>query len=450
MNKLYHFSFSVALFVIVVFTFCFTDFGYSQASGTLYGSTGNMGATLITIDPVTGAGTSIAPHGAFGPVTEIEFRNDGVLFGSTGQGTSNIITIDPLTGNESLIGTHPFGMTAGLEFNSGNILLGSFFNPGVSTDLVIIDQSTGLFTTTIGVIGTMVITGLTFHANGTLYGAGHNAMGVFPSELYTIDPATGVSTLIGPIGFDNVGALEFGPNGILYGGVGSPLGGGGPPAGDLITIDPATGVGTSVGPTGFPGISGLSFVPEIIPVELTSFTATVNNEGSVVLNWSTATEVNNHMFEIERENTEGQFNKIGFVEGHGTTAEQQEYSYVDNSVKTGTYYYRLKQIDFSGQYEYSNEIEIEVNGPLTFGLEQNYPNPFNPSTLIKYSVPENGFVKLSIYNLVGEEVNVLVSKTVDAGFYEVTFNATNLPSGTYFYRLQTGNTVQAKKMVLMK
>ena len=83
-------------------------------------------------------------------------------------------------------------------------------------------------------------------------------------------------------------------------------------------------------------------------------------------------------------------------------------------------------------------------------MRQNYPNPFNPSTLIKYSVPESGLVKVSVYNLVGEEVSVLVNEIADAGYYEVTFNATNLPSGTYFYKLQTGNTVQLKKMLLMK
>ena len=127
---------------------------------------------------------------------------------------------------------------------------------------------------------------------------------------------------------------------------------------------------------------------------------------------------------------------------------------------TGTYYYRLKQIDFGGQYEYSDEIEVEVNGPLIFGLEQNYPNPFNPSTLIKYNVPQSGFVKLSIYNLVGEEVGLLVNETIDAGYYDVTFsanggsasggNAWNLPSGIYLYRLQAGNSIQIKKMILMK
>jgi hypothetical protein len=141
---------------------------------------------------------------------------------------------------------------------------------------------------------------------------------------------------------------------------------------------------------------------------------------------------------------------IGYVNGHGTTTEPQEYSYVDNTVETGTYFYRLKQIDFLGTYDYSDEIEVEVNGPLTFDLKQNYPNPFNPSTMIKYSIPETGVVKLSIYSVLGEEVAVLFDGIVQSGFYEVTFDASSLPSGAYFYKLQSGNFVETKKMILLK
>ncbi|MCH7963097.1 MAG: VCBS repeat-containing protein [Bacteroidetes bacterium] len=94
--------------------------------------------------------------------------------------------------------------------------------------------------------------------------------------------------------------------------------------------------------------------------------------------------------------------------------------------------------------------EETFNFPHQFELSQNYPNPFNPSTNIKYRVPETGFVKLSIYSVLGEEVAVLVDGLVQAGFYEVTFDASDLPSGTYIYRLQNGNTVQAKKMLMMK
>jgi hypothetical protein len=187
-----------------------------------------------------------------------------------------------------------------------------------------------------------------------------------------------------------------------------------------------------------------------VPVELTSFAANVNNNGDVILNWTTASELNNQLFEIERRSEEGQYLRIGYVEGHGTTTEAQEYSYIDNTVETGTYFYRLKQIDFLGTYEYSDEVEVEVNGPLTFNLEQNYPNPFNPSTNIKYNIPESGIVKLAIYNTLGEEVAVLVDGMVQAGFYEVTFDASSLPSGAYFYRLQSDNLNQVKKMLLMK
>ncbi len=187
-----------------------------------------------------------------------------------------------------------------------------------------------------------------------------------------------------------------------------------------------------------------------VPVELTSFTANVNQSGQVELNWSTASELNNQMFEIERRTSEGQFATIGYVEGHGTTTEPQHYNYTDATVNTGIYYYRLKQLDFLGSYEYFDAIEVDVNGPLTFDLEQNYPNPFNPSTNIKFSVPESGIVRLAVYNLIGEEVAVLVDGVSEAGFFEVTFDASSLASGTYIYKLQSGNSVVAKKMLLMK
>jgi len=189
--------------------------------------------------------------------------------------------------------------------------------------------------------------------------------------------------------------------------------------------------------------------PEIIPVELTSFTANTVN-GNVVLNWETATELNNQGFEIERRTEDTQYRTIAFVEGHGTTSEPQSYSYVDQTVEQGVTYYRLKQVDFGGHYFYSDEIEVEATGPLSFNLEQNYPNPFNPSTKITYSIPEAGNVKVSVYNLVGEEVAVLANGFSQAGTFDVTFDAANLPSGVYLYKLQSANSVQIKKMMLLK
>jgi hypothetical protein len=187
-----------------------------------------------------------------------------------------------------------------------------------------------------------------------------------------------------------------------------------------------------------------------VPVELTSFTASTNNIGQVVLNWQTATETNNRMFEIQRKTDNSNYSTIGFVDGAGTSTEQHNYTYVDKNVNTGNYTYRLKQIDFDGRFQYSDEVNVSATGPTTFNLAQNYPNPFNPTTNISFSVPESGNVKLAVYNTIGQEVAVLVNGAVTVGQHEVTFNAASLPSGTYFYKLQTSNSIMVKKMMLLK
>ena len=185
-----------------------------------------------------------------------------------------------------------------------------------------------------------------------------------------------------------------------------------------------------------------------VPVELTSFTANANS-GYVQLNWTTATETNNHMFEIQRQAADGEFFSVGFVNGQGTTTEPHEYSYIDRTVTTGTYSYRLKQIDYDGRFSYSPTVEVDVL-PTQFVLEQNYPNPFNPSTNIRFGIPEAGFVKLSVFNIVGEEVAVLVNGNIEAGIHNISFDARNLTSGAYFYKLQSENSIEVKKMLLTK
>lgn len=190
------------------------------------------------------------------------------------------------------------------------------------------------------------------------------------------------------------------------------------------------------------------FDPEIIPVELLSFTAKVVNE-NVELVWNTATESNNQGFEIQRSKG-GEFEVVGYVPGFGTTTEHKSYTFTDKNVKVGKYTYRLKQIDYDGQYVFSNTVEVEVNPPLTFALEQNYPNPFNPSTLIKYSIAKDAMVNISVYNAIGEKVATLVNGLQQAGRYEVNFNAGKLTSGIYFYGIEAGNFKSAKKMMLLK
>ncbi len=188
----------------------------------------------------------------------------------------------------------------------------------------------------------------------------------------------------------------------------------------------------------------------IVPVEMTSFTANTNVMGQVVLNWQTATETNNRMFEVQRKDANSDFVTVGFVNGSGTTTDPKAYSFVDKNVNNGTYTYRLKQLDFNGHFDYSNAVEVIVSGPRTFSLDQNYPNPFNPTTTITYSVPQSGKVKLAVYNLIGQEVAVLVNGVVSEGLHQAEFNAKSLPSGTYFYKLQGENSVSVKKMLLLK
>jgi Secretion system C-terminal sorting domain len=188
-----------------------------------------------------------------------------------------------------------------------------------------------------------------------------------------------------------------------------------------------------------------------VPVELTSFTAQASAEG-VLLKWTTASELNNHGFEVERSLDGTGFFTVAFIQGAGTTTEGKEYSYTDNVEYKGgeIFYYRLKQVDLDGRIEYTDIIEVEFDIPKDFVLHQNYPNPFNPSTTIKYAVPKTSLVSLKIYDLTGQEVAVLVNEVKEAGTHELNFDASNLASGVYFYIMIAGDFSSVKKMNLLK
>ena len=186
-----------------------------------------------------------------------------------------------------------------------------------------------------------------------------------------------------------------------------------------------------------------------LPVELTSFTGNLITDG-VLLKWETATEVNNYGFEIERKSEADGWTNIGFVQGHGNSNSPKSYSYEDKNLVGGSKFkYRLKQIDADGKFAYSIIVEVELM-PQEFVLYQNFPNPFNPTTTIGFGIPEKGNVRLSVLNILGEEIRVLLNEEKEAGYHSIDFNASDLPSAVYFYRIQAGNFIDTKKMILLK
>jgi len=206
-------------------------------------------------------------------------------------------------------------------------------------------------------------------------------------------------------------------------------------------------------------------VNDPVPVELSSFTGEVDGN-NVVLKWKTATETNNKGFEIERiSNSISNLNNaateewktVGFVEGRGTTAELNQYNYIDEllNVRGETVSYRLKQIDLDGKFNYSDEIELNIL-PEKYVLEQNHPNPFNPSTKISFAIPFTSKVTIGIFNTLGEKIAELVNGVKESGYHEVEWSAQNIPSGIYIYSMNAESTQNndsfnaVKKMILLK
>ena len=200
----------------------------------------------------------------------------------------------------------------------------------------------------------------------------------------------------------------------------------------------------------------------LLPVELTSFTGTVSNF-TTVLAWKTATEMDNASFDIERTASlapfltggglgVGSWAKVGSVAGSGTSNLPKSYTFSDNVGTAGKYSYRLKQIDRNGAFTYSQEIQVQLgSAPRTFELSQNYPNPFNPTTMIEFTLPNDGRAVLRVYNSIGQEVATLFNDDAKGGeYYQAIFDASKLASGTYFARLQFGKTMQMKKLLLVK
>lgn len=221
------------------------------------------------------------------------------------------------------------------------------------------------------------------------------------------------------------------------------------------------GSGIAFGGAGNSGLFYNNYSDTGIPVELNSFTASVQGQ-SVNLFWQTATETNNRGFEIQRtsilNSNKLNWEMIGFVEGNGTTTSLHEYVFTDKGLTPGSYSYRLKQIDLNGDYEFSNEIEVRIISPQEYVLAQNYPNPFNPSTIISYNLPAVSSVRLELFSVTGENLATLVNAEQETGYYSVEVNSEsiNLAAGAYFYRLTAIDNssgkmfVETKKLLLLK
>jgi hypothetical protein len=215
-----------------------------------------------------------------------------------------------------------------------------------------------------------------------------------------------------------------------------------------------------------------------LPVELVSFYTQVKDK-NVTLAWSTATEVNSYGFEVEkavvsadwvvvshkqsanvdtrsaidnRNSQITQWNSVGFILAAGTSSSPRSYSFTDASVPDGEYSYRLKKIDKDGSFSFSNQSNVVVGSPVTSPwLSQNFPNPFNPTTSIEFAMPRSEKIGVSVYNILGQRIAVLFDDVANAGTrYRLQFDATGIPSGLYFYRLESGSTALTKRMLLLK
>jgi hypothetical protein len=167
----------------------------------------------------------------------------------------------------------------------------------------------------------------------------------------------------------------------------------------------------------------------VLPVEMIAFTAQVQDNQTTLLQWQTASEENNQGFEVQRSADGKNWEAIHFVAGNGTTLETQNYTFTDDDPLAGVNYYRLKQVDFDGQFEYSNIVNIqtiESSNPQTINI---YPNPVTDELTI-----ENGQGTAIIYNAVGQsvqEVNIDASK--------VQLKVSELPQGIYTIHIRKTN-----------
>ncbi len=392
--------------------------------------TGNVGATTVTNSGTVNGnlgGTTLTNSGyVSGNLWGTTVTNTGTCDGTTTIGTNT--EVPQAQSDYAIVYSNIVGRTADINLATGTDLGGTTLGRGIY-------ESAG-----------------SFIINGTLTLTGSSTDIFIFKMISTLSPAVGSNVVLtgGAIASNvywQVGSSTF-INGDFKGNI---------LAYAAITQNAGASIeGNLYTRTSYIDINGSS----VLPVELTYFTAALNNN-TVLLNWNTATEVNNYGFEIQRSAVRAPANqplsenaaswsKIGFVKGSGNSNSLKSYSFTDDNPVSGKVEYRLKQIDNDGSFKYSKIVAVSLIKPDKFELNQNYPNPFNPSTEISYSIPKSNNVELKVYNSIGKEVATLVNGIQEAGNHKVHFNLSNLSSGIYFYRLTSGNFTQIKKMILLK
>ncbi len=209
-----------------------------------------------------------------------------------------------------------------------------------------------------------------------------------------------------------------------------------------------------------------------LPVELSSFKAESKSRDATTLTWVTESEFENLGFILERRTVGSDENGLNgdWIEiasyltdsglrGQGSVSYRTEYSYLDKSVKAGTTYdYRLGDVDYNGNVEYHSLMVLSVGVseiPVGFILYPAYPNPFNPTTTLRYDIPEQSLVTITIYDVIGRKVRTLVNGQQNPGYQSVIWDATDqydkqVSAGMYLYQIKAGDFVQTKKMILLK
>jgi hypothetical protein len=363
-----------------------------------------------TVHGVVNDTITIVNNDPSNPIVKIALRGKGIVVGraqagvmyATSANPSQLYTINPTTGAATAVG--PTGVTEidGLAIRPSNKELYGVLTTGSGSTLYRVSRQYGdaLFHRTIALPNMRAIT---FSLNGdTLYAGTTNG------RLYRINLATGDTTYIGTANGKVYSGFAISPtSNQLWASVRPPLTG----RDSIFVVNRATGTATPVGRT------GLTIITPYIAF---------NKQGNLFALIGSGAQTNT-LYSVDTLTATGTL--IGSTNVAGLLAMALR------TDSTGT-------------------VGVDERGtsgiPATFELSQNYPNPFNPTTTIQYSLPRAGHVSLKVYNLIGQQVAVLVDQMEEAGYKSVAFNASNLSSGTYVIELRSGSLVTSKKLLLLK